>query len=341
MANANVGDRPQIEDDDDDDDDDLFGDSKLNSEGKKLRRMMKERGGMDDYDSSDSVSFLSCLPIVLNAQDDDSDSTVTVKDEKSEKGKEKEDPKSAPPSVERPSRPPSRGPGHRNTSSPTGRRPNQPVSGKATTAPPGAGFISVAQRATRDDSPRRSRGNSPANVSHRAQSPDNGAGRAMSPPSRGGSPSRAQSPQAQAGRGTTPVNREGSPAVGGPPRPNGGKRKTTESPHPSAAPSPKRKPSPSGSTASDQPRSKKKKSSTPDEHVKPFEGQITFQEVSDYFKSQSMDGVPMKDAIAAFRQRILDTAKEHRATNQGLFLRWVERLTTRKDQMLVVKPEYR
>ena len=46
-----------------DDEDDLFGENegKLNVEGKRLRKMMRERGGGDDYDSSDSVR----LPIVL------------------------------------------------------------------------------------------------------------------------------------------------------------------------------------------------------------------------------------------------------------------------------------
>jgi len=40
-----------------DDEDDLFGENegKLNVEGKRLRKMMRERGGGDDYDSSDSV----------------------------------------------------------------------------------------------------------------------------------------------------------------------------------------------------------------------------------------------------------------------------------------------
>lgn len=56
MANANVGDKPQIEEDDEEEDD-LFGD-KLNTEGKKLRKMMKKRsnGQADDvFGESDSV----------------------------------------------------------------------------------------------------------------------------------------------------------------------------------------------------------------------------------------------------------------------------------------------
>jgi hypothetical protein len=42
-----------------DDEDDLFGENegKLNVEGKRLRKMMRERGGGDDYDSSDSVRY--------------------------------------------------------------------------------------------------------------------------------------------------------------------------------------------------------------------------------------------------------------------------------------------
>lgn len=58
IANATFGDRAQIDNTDADDDDDLFGDGKLNVEGKRLRKMMRERGGGDDYDSSDSVSLI-------------------------------------------------------------------------------------------------------------------------------------------------------------------------------------------------------------------------------------------------------------------------------------------
>ena len=57
MANTNVGDKPQIAVDDDDDD--LFGD-KLNTEGKRLRRMMRKglNGQADDLFESDSVSAI-------------------------------------------------------------------------------------------------------------------------------------------------------------------------------------------------------------------------------------------------------------------------------------------
>lgn len=54
MANANVGDQPQIADEDADDD--LFGDRRLDAEGKKLKRTLKKRNGTDAFDS-DSVSL--------------------------------------------------------------------------------------------------------------------------------------------------------------------------------------------------------------------------------------------------------------------------------------------
>lgn len=57
VANANVGDRPQI--DAEDDEDDLFGDKSLDDEGKKLRKIMRRRmrENGEDYDIDDeSVS---------------------------------------------------------------------------------------------------------------------------------------------------------------------------------------------------------------------------------------------------------------------------------------------
>ena len=55
MANANVGDRPQIESDGDDEDE-MEGD-RLNAEGKRLRKMMKRRGAVvNEFGESDSVS---------------------------------------------------------------------------------------------------------------------------------------------------------------------------------------------------------------------------------------------------------------------------------------------
>ena len=60
MANANVGDRPQIESDGSDDDD--MEADRLNAEGKRLRRMMKKRGAVvDESGDSDSVSCIPCL----------------------------------------------------------------------------------------------------------------------------------------------------------------------------------------------------------------------------------------------------------------------------------------
>lgn len=57
LANANVGDRPQIDSESEDDlEDDLFGENKLNGEGKKLRKMIKKGGGVEDgYGTSESV----------------------------------------------------------------------------------------------------------------------------------------------------------------------------------------------------------------------------------------------------------------------------------------------
>jgi transcription initiation factor TFIIF subunit alpha len=57
LANANVGDRPQI-DSGDESDDDLLGD-RLNTEGKKLKRMMRKRGDRDDdiFGSDEDVSI--------------------------------------------------------------------------------------------------------------------------------------------------------------------------------------------------------------------------------------------------------------------------------------------
>ena len=58
MANANVGDKPQIEDSgDEDDEDDLFGDQDAKRERRKLKKMMRKGQDRDDiYGSSDSVS---------------------------------------------------------------------------------------------------------------------------------------------------------------------------------------------------------------------------------------------------------------------------------------------
>jgi transcription initiation factor TFIIF subunit alpha len=56
LANANVGDRPQIEEDMSDEEG-LFGDHSLTADGKRLRRMMRKRVGSEDlFGDSDDVS---------------------------------------------------------------------------------------------------------------------------------------------------------------------------------------------------------------------------------------------------------------------------------------------
>lgn len=56
LANANVGDRPQIEEDMSDEEG-LFGDHSLTADGKRLRRMMRKRMGSEDlFGDSDEVS---------------------------------------------------------------------------------------------------------------------------------------------------------------------------------------------------------------------------------------------------------------------------------------------
>jgi len=297
------------------------------------------------------VILLLSSRISLTLQDS-SDSSETIKDDKSEKSvkgdkekekeKEKENTKSAPGSAERPARPQSRGPSFRQTTSPggtgSGKRPNFPQHGKAGTAPPGSGAAFLAHRATgsRGASPKaRSRGNSPHN---RATSPESRDGRGMSPPSRDVSPSRALSP-----------GREGSPAhqpqhnrpPGGPS--NGKRKTTTASPQPGSSTntstnSPKRKPSPTPSNNSE-PRSKKKKSSTPD--VAPFPLQITQSEVIGWFKTQPEAGVAMSGPIKAFAPKLKATASEYRDANQKLFMRWVNEVTGKENGKLVLKPEYK
>lgn len=65
IANATVGDRPQIEDELEDELD-LFGDKELTRDGRKLRKMMRKRRGSEDlFDMSDDVSRQS-IPIGLS-----------------------------------------------------------------------------------------------------------------------------------------------------------------------------------------------------------------------------------------------------------------------------------
>jgi transcription initiation factor TFIIF subunit alpha len=114
-------------------------------------------------------------------------------------------------------------------------------------------------------------------------------------------------------------------------------------------PSGKRKssPNPSGAVAgggpSNPPRKKKKSSNTPTpgpEDIPPFPGIITKEEILAWFRRQP-PLVPMGNAIAAFRQRIIDGG-ERQADNQRLFLVWVGRLTTTEEgKKLRLKEEYR
>ncbi|RSH92734.1 hypothetical protein EHS25_008180 [Saitozyma podzolica] len=359
LANANVGDRPQIEEDMSDEEG-LFGDHSLTADGKRLRRMMRKRMGSED---------------LFGDSDDDSDSSEdTVRSEKPKESKDAQadGERSAPGSAERPSRPPSRGPNAARTSSPSGRPRQPPTPGKASTAPPGSGHSLAAQRAfSRGASPRRSRGNSPLG---RGTSPETRAspgpsGREASPvpgqsQSQGQGQGRGMSPPA--GRAGSPViRREASPAPGVPgggiPSPTGsasgsGSRskqlKRTESPTPGpgagsagGTPSSKRKSEPGDNNArpKDPPRKKKKSSNTPTpgpEEIPSFPGMISRDEILAWFRKQPAL-VPMPNAISAFRQRILD-AKERQGDNQNLFLGWVSRLTsTEPGKMLKLKDEFR
>ncbi|WVF70835.1 hypothetical protein IAT40_005629 [Kwoniella sp. CBS 6097] len=373
LANANVGDRPQIASDDDEDD--LFGEKKiLDDEGKKLKKIIKRRreDGIDEGDFSDDDETDESDAETVDSKSEDKD-----KDKDKEKEKEKDkDGKLAPTSAEdRPSRPPSRGPGGRVTSSPSGRRSNGLPSGKASTAPPGSGAALLAQRAaSRGASPRPpSAGRAGSPLSGRAASPDAGSGRAASPPMRGSSPvsvagrGASPAPGARAARGSSPASapptRDASPAPsasgsGSGPRPKSGKRKTTsESPGPNAgatgsaqpSPSSKRKNSPAPSSsagANEQPRpgkKSKKGSSTPTpgpEDIPTFPGMITKQDVLDWFKRSNKETIPMSEAIAAFRGRIMNAGK-NRDANQKLFLTWMKMLADQEEKMLRLKPEYR
>ncbi|OCF56673.1 hypothetical protein L486_05527 [Kwoniella mangroviensis CBS 10435] len=344
LANANVGDKPQIAEDDDEDD--LFGErKKYSEEGKQLKKIMKKRREEGEDDN-------------LFSDDDSDDSDTESIDSKTSQNKDQDKDKDKKPLADgdRPSRPPSRGPGSRGTSSPTGKRPNGPMPGKASTAPPGSGAALLAQRAaSRGASPRPSggaRAGSP--LSGRAASPE---GRATSPVMRGNSPvpGRGQSPGPA--RGSSPVSghstRDASPAPGSSGAAKGnksGKRKTTsESPGPSgpsgpstSSPSSKRKNSPSEAGRVGK-KSKKSGSNTPTpgpEEIESFPGMITKQDVLDWFKGLNKETVPMSEAIAAFRNRIMNAGK-NREANQKLFLGWMKMLADQEEKMLRLKDEYR
>ncbi|WVQ85602.1 hypothetical protein IAT38_007768 [Cryptococcus sp. DSM 104549] len=358
LANANVGDRPQIAEDDDEDD--LFGDQALDDEGKKLRKIMKKRRreGQEGYDSDDDSD-----------SDSDSDESA-VQDKEKEKEKEKEPQllsereRSRPssPSGKPHSRPHSRGPsGPRGTSSPAGR-PIHPSSkkNKAATAPPGSGASLIAQRATsRGASPRLSGNPSAGRASSplgRASSPEgsgSGAGagagqpglsqgRASSPVVRGSSPAtgstRGASPAPGSGSagGST---RDASPAPSAPSGSQGQAQGKKAKPDAGAGGGGKRKSSPSGDRRPKKP--KKSKSSTPTpgpEESFPF--MITRDEVVKWFREHAPDGAKNTAAIGAFKSRIVQAGKNLKK-NQDLFLEHIKLTTTSDGAMVRLKPEYR
>ncbi|OWZ55292.1 transcription initiation factor TFIIF subunit alpha [Cryptococcus neoformans c45] len=359
VANANVGDRPQI--DAEDDEDDLFGDKSLDDEGKKLRKIMRRRmrENGEDYDIDDESD-----------SDSDDESTTSTQNKEKEKEKDKEKEKAKEKDATRnpsqpPSRPTSRLPTAR-TSSPSGSnlRYPSPKKGKASTDPPPvSGASLIAQRAT-------SRGASPRPSTHGGYI----AGRASSPLGRAPSPAEGRGPgvtgQSQpASRATSPAVRGSSPASGGgaatggaspasggpstrdvspaPPagRPSSRKENAAVS---SSSSSAKRKSSPSVSTPSADapPRPKKHKktgSLTPapaPEDIPPFPGMITKQDVLGWFQRNKKKAVPMNEAIGAFRKRIVD-AGPNRDANQKLFLGWIRMVADQENGNLSLKPEFR
>ncbi|KAL7423697.1 transcription factor IIF subunit tfg1 [Cryptotrichosporon argae] len=330
LANANVGDRPQI-DDEGDDEDDLFGDgenARLTSEGKRLRKAMRKRAEEDGvYDSSDESS---------SSEDEQEHEKQTEKDK-------------VPGSAERPSRPPSRTDRDRATASPSRRLPPTPE--RAATA--GSGAALLAQRAaSRGASPRRSgspraASPTPSQSGVREASPTPSSAGGLQPPKKdklGKRKTTSESPL----RESTPV---GTPTTGAFPT--------------AAAPqaAPKRKGSPAASETGSEVGKKKKKrtgSSTPtpgpDGAPSPagsssgggggpaaasFPGQITRQEVLDWLRAQGPRDIAMAEAIAVFSKRINATPAEHRVKNQKGFLESTKALTTKgANQTLRLRPEY-
>ncbi|ODO07389.1 transcription initiation factor TFIIF subunit alpha [Cryptococcus wingfieldii CBS 7118] len=341
LANANVGDRPQIANDDEDEDD-LFGDNNLDDEGKKLRKIMRKRmrENGEDYDMDEDSD-----------SDSDDESVEEKKEEKKEKEKETEAPKtSSEPSSRPTSRPPTARTASPSSNSNAHRFPS-PKKGKASTAPPGSGASLLAQRAA-------SRGASPRPGSHgsaagqatsplgRASSPGSGSSpgsRATSPVVRGSSPASG----ANTGRGGSPASgsasREASPASTSGPQP---KRNPSPTKNPSAPGTPsKRKSSPGASDSRPKPPKKSKKSSstTPvpqPTDIPPFPGMITKEDVLSWFRGNQKQAIPMNEAIGAFRKRIVG-AGPNRDANQKLFLGWIRQLADQEQGNLRLKAEYR
>ncbi|KAL1405162.1 transcription factor IIF subunit tfg1 [Vanrija albida] len=338
-ANANVGDRPQI-DGDDDADDDLF-DDKLTSEGKRLRKMMRKRAHGEEEDLYEST----------DESDDDSDS-----DAEKDKEKEKEKDKSERPGSRSGSRPP--GERERSTGSPS-RRLQPPTPDRSGSVPSGSGAAYLAKRAaSRGVSPRRSRAGSPL---ARGSSPDGGRSGSPLPNGRANSPGVSSS-LARGGSPAPPqAAREGTPSASGLPRPKSksAKRKaTSESPlrdtptgtPGSSAPS-KRKSSEDGPSpgtpgeraGSSEPKKKKNRggSSTPVPEMVPFPGMILGEAVLQWLLAQEdQSNIPMGKAISAFAKQIQssgDKAKD----NQRLFLRHIKQYTENTgSKTLRIKPEF-
>ncbi|WVN85568.1 uncharacterized protein L203_100716 [Cryptococcus depauperatus CBS 7841] len=329
LANANVGDRPQIAAEGDEDD--LFGYNSLNDEGKKLKKIMRKRmkENGEDYDVDEDEE-----------SDSDSDSETEIKDKENEKENEdKKDPTSANASQPSP-RPISRPPTAR-TASPASKRFPSPKKGKASTAPPGSGTSLLVQRATsRGASPRPT---TPGSSAGRAASPlgrvhslDGGLSRGTTPVDRGSSPPSV--PTSAQGGSPTSATREASPA------PSTGSSQTGKKARPaSGASSTKRKSSPSAGSSSHNRPKKQKKGSTPlsqPEDIPPFPDMITKQDVLNWFRSNKKPSVPMSEAIGAFRKRIVG-AGTNRDANQKLFLGWIRLLADQEAGSLKLKSEYR
>ena len=349
MANANVGDKPQIGSDKEEDD--LFGDKEheLTKDGKRMRKLMRKRaanGEEDLWGSSDSDS-----------DDSDTESVKTNKTEKKEEsGKEKESEKSAPPSAEKDrSRAGSRQP-------PNGRSTASPSRGYTPGASqPGSGSVLLAQRATGQDSPRKARGQSPGGRSR--TSPE---GRSVSPTPRAGSPSlgRSGSPGAPAGSTSPPVkptqkNRNAtsesqSPLRDGTSASTPGTASSTSTPGAggSGSGSNKRKNSPAPSSSmsgpSDNRLNKKKKRSsatptpTPGPDIAPFDGMITARDVVDWFrqKGKMANGAEMQELVNAFKPRII-AVPDKKDDQQKLFLAAVKEVSERAGTKMVVRQQYR
>ncbi|EIW72848.1 hypothetical protein TREMEDRAFT_12890, partial [Tremella mesenterica DSM 1558] len=329
MANANVGDKPQI--DSGSDSDDLFGDKeqKLTQEGKRVRKMMRKRGEKGDEELWRSSSS--------SESDSESDSVKTEKKETDDKDTDKEkglETSAAEKEVR--SRANSRGPNNgRPTASPS-RRSHTP----AVTSQPGSGAALVAQRATGQDTPHRSRGNSPIS---RSRTPTDA--RSASPTPRGVSPSLSGAVSPSKTR-PTQKSRDSSSKSQSPNLESASAQGSSSALQPGTGTSNKRKTSPTPPFPSDNRLNKKKKrlsaTPTPGPEVEPFEGMITPQEVVAWFKEvgKSHTGVAMNDLVLGFKKRILASG-DKKDEQQKMFLSSVRSVTEQGDgKMMRLRPEY-